>query len=87
MKFFYSTRTITSNTCIQVTNGVSKFLISGKGVYLNACAIRESEFKLNILVAPNPATEYTIVKFGNKLQNQDRFNIQIYKHYHATSCN
>ena len=69
---------ITSNTCIQVTNGVSKFLISGKGVYLNACAIRESEFKLNILVAPNPATEYTIVKFGNKLQNQDRFNIQIY---------
>ncbi len=69
---------ITSTTCIQVTNGVSKFLISGKGIYLNACAIKETEFKLSILVAPNPATEYTIVKFSNKLQNQERFNIQIY---------
>jgi hypothetical protein len=69
---------ITSKTCIQITNGVSKFLISGKGVYLNACAVKETEIKLNILVAPNPATEYTVVKFGTKLQNQERFNIQLY---------
>ena len=69
---------ITSTTCIQVTNGVAKFLISGKGVYLNACAVKETEVKLNILVAPNPATEYTVVKFGTKLQNQERFNIQLF---------
>ena len=69
---------ITSKTCIQITNGVSKFLISGKGVYLNACAVKETEVKLNILVAPNPATEYTVVKFGTKLQNQERFNIQLF---------
>ena len=69
---------ITSKTCIQVTNGVAKFLISGKGVYLNACAVKETEIKLNILVAPNPATEYTVVKFGTKLQNQERFNIQLF---------
>jgi len=69
---------ITSKTCIQVTNGVAKFLITGKGVYLNACAVKETEIKLNILVAPNPATEYTVVKFGTKLQNQERFNIQLY---------
>jgi len=69
---------IISKTCIQVTNGVAKFLISGKGVYLNACAVKETEIKLNILVAPNPATEYTVVKFGTKLQNQERFNIQLY---------
>ena len=69
---------ITSKTCIQITNGVSKFLISGKGVYLNACAVKETEIKLNIVVAPNPATEYTVVKFGTKLQNQERFNIQLY---------
>ena len=69
---------ITSKTCIQVTNGVAKFIISGKGVYLNACAVKESEIKLNILVAPNPATEYTVVKFGTKLQNQERFNIQLF---------
>jgi hypothetical protein len=69
---------ITSATCIQITNGVSKFLISGKGVYLNACAVKETEIKLNILVAPNPATEYTVVKFGTKLQNQERFNIQLF---------
>ena len=69
---------ITSKTCIQVTNGVSKFLISGKGVYLNACAVKETEIKLNILVAPNPATEYTVIKFGTKLQHQERFNIQLF---------
>ena len=69
---------ITSTTCIQVTNGVAKFLISGKGVYLNACAVKETEIKLNILVAPNPATEYTVVKFGTKLQNQERFNIELF---------
>ena len=69
---------ITSKTCIQVTNGVAKFLITGKGVYLNACAVKETEVKLNILVAPNPATEYTVVKFGTKLQNQERFNIQLF---------
>ena len=69
---------INSKTCIQVTNGISKFLISGKGVYLNACAVKETEIKLNILVAPNPATEYTVVKFGAKLQNQERFNIQLF---------
>ena len=69
---------ITSTTCIQVTNGVAKFLITGKGVYLNACAVKETEIKLNILVAPNPATEYTVVKFGTKLQNQERFNIELF---------
>jgi hypothetical protein len=69
---------ITSKTCIQVTNGVAKFLVSGKGIYLNACAVKETEIKLNILVAPNPATEYTVVKFGTKLQNQERFNIQLF---------
>ena len=69
---------ITSTTCIQVTNGVAKFLISGKGIYLNACAVKETDIKLNILVAPNPATEYTVVKFGTKLQNQERFNIQLF---------
>ena len=69
---------ITSNSCIQVTNGIAKFLITGKGVYLNACALKETEIKLNILVAPNPATEYTVVKFGTKLQNQERFNIQLF---------
>jgi len=69
---------VTSTSCIQVTTGVAKFLISGKGIYLNACAVKETEIKLNILVAPNPATEYTVVKFGTKLQNQERFNIQLY---------
>ena len=69
---------VSSKSCIQVTNGVAKFLVSGKGLYLNACAVKETEIKLNILVAPNPATEYTVVKFGTKLQNQERFNIQLF---------
>jgi hypothetical protein len=36
---------ITSKSCIQITNGVSKFLVSGKGIYLNACAVKETEIK------------------------------------------
>ena len=69
---------VSSKSCIQVTNGVAKFFVSGKGLYLNACAVKETEIKLNILVAPNPATEYTVVKFGTKLQHQERFNIQLF---------
>jgi hypothetical protein len=69
---------ITSKSCIQITNGVSKFLVSGKGIYLNACAVKETEIKLTINVSPNPVNEYTIVKFGTKLQNQERFTIQLY---------
>ena len=69
---------VSSKSCIQVTNGVAKFLVSGKGLYLNACAVKETEIKLNILVAPNPATEYTVIKFGTKLQHQERFNIQLF---------
>jgi hypothetical protein len=69
---------ITSKSCIQITNGVSKFLVSGKGIYLNACAVKETEIKLTISVSPNPATEYTILKFGTKLQSQERFTIQLY---------
>ncbi len=69
---------ISSKSCIQITNGVSKFLVSGKGIYLNACAVKETEIKLTINVSPNPVNEYTIVKFSTKLQSQQRFTIQLY---------
>jgi hypothetical protein len=69
---------INSKSCIQISNGISKFLVSGKGVFFNTCAEKINAIKLNINVAPNPATEYTILKFGTKLQNEDRFNILIY---------
>ena len=69
---------ITSKSCIQITNGISKFLISGHGLYLNACAVKENEIKLNIVAAPNPAVDYTIIKFGSKIKNNERFDLQIY---------
>lgn len=69
---------ITSKSCILVTNGVSKYFLSGKGIYLNACAEKETEIKLKIILAPNPATDYTVLKFASEIFNQDRFSIQLF---------
>jgi hypothetical protein len=69
---------INGKNCIIVTNGISKFIVSDHGIFLNECAVNEEFIKYSIQVAPNPATNYTIIKFKNKLQVDNNFTLSIF---------
>jgi hypothetical protein len=69
---------INGKNCIIVTNGISKFIVSDHGIFLNECAVNQDFIRFSIQVAPNPATNFTIVKFKNKLQVDDNVNLTLY---------
>jgi hypothetical protein len=69
---------INGKNCIIVTNGISKFIVSDHGIFLNECAVNEDYIRLSIQVAPNPATNYTIIKFKNKLQANNNVTLTLY---------
>jgi len=69
---------INGKNCIIVTNGISKFIVSDHGIFLNECAVNEEFIKYSIQVAPNPATNYTIIKFKNKLQVNNDFTLSLF---------
>jgi hypothetical protein len=69
---------INGKNCIIVTNGISKFIVSDHGIFLNECAVNEDYIRLSIQVAPNPASSYTIIKFKNKLQADNNVTITLY---------
>jgi len=69
---------INGKNCIIVTNGISKFIVSDHGIFLNECAVNEDFIKYSIQVAPNPATNYTIIKFKNKLQVDNDFTLSLF---------
>ena len=69
---------INGKNCIIVTNGISKFIVSDHGVFLNECAVNEDYIRFSIQVAPNPATNYTIVKFKNNLQVDNNFSLTLF---------
>ena len=69
---------INGKNCIIVSSGISKFIVSDRGIFLNECAVNEDYIRFSIQVAPNPATNYTIVKFKNKLQVDDNFTLTLF---------
>jgi len=69
---------INGKNCIIVSSGISKFIVSDRGIFLNECAVNEDYIRFSIQVAPNPATNYTIVKFKNKLQANDNFTLTLF---------
>jgi hypothetical protein len=69
---------INGKNCIIVTNGISKFIVSDHGIFLNECAVNQDYIRFSIQVAPNPATNYTIVKFKNKLQVDNNFSLSLF---------
>jgi len=69
---------INGKNCIIVSNGISKFIVSDRGIFLNECAVNEDYIRFSIQVAPNPATNFTIVKFKNKLQANDNFTLSLF---------
>jgi len=69
---------INGKNCIIVSSGISKFIVSDRGIFLNECAVNEDYIRFSIQVAPNPATNFTIVKFKNKLQANDNFTLSLF---------
>jgi len=69
---------INGKNCITVTNGISKFIVSDHGIFLNECAVNQDYIRFSIQVAPNPATNYTIIKFKNKLQVDNNFTLSLF---------
>ena len=69
---------INGKNCIIVTNGISKFIVSDHGIFLNECALNQDYIRFSIQVAPNPATSYTIIKFKNKLQVDNNFTLSLF---------
>ena len=69
---------INGKNCIIVNNGISKFIVSDHGIFLNECALNQDYIRFSIQVAPNPANSYTIVKFKNKLQLDNNFTLSLF---------
>jgi hypothetical protein len=69
---------INGKNCIIVTNGISKFIVSDHGIFLNECAVNQDYIRYSIQVAPNPASSYTIIKFKNKLQVDNNFSLSLF---------
>jgi len=69
---------INGKNCIIVSSGISKFIVSDRGIFLNECAVNEDYIRFSIQVAPNPATNYTNIKFKNKLQVDDNFTLTLF---------
>ncbi len=69
---------ISGQKCILITDGIGKFYVSGKGMFLNACSIDENFIKYSILLAPNHASNYSVLKFKNKLQSTEEIFISIF---------
>lgn len=69
---------ISGQKCIAISDGISKFFVSGKGMFLNACSLDENFIKYSILLAPNPAFNYTVIKFKNKLQSKEDITVSVF---------
>jgi len=69
---------ISGEKCISITDGISKYFVSGKGIFLNACSFDENFIKYSILISPNPASNYTVIKFKNKLHSREEFSISLF---------
>jgi hypothetical protein len=69
---------LTGTQCYTVSNGLVKFMPVNNGQFFTTCEVNLDYIKLNISIYPNPASSYTVVKFLNQLQLEDKFRIQIF---------
>ena len=75
---YSSPLSINGKNCIIVSNGISKFIVSDHGIFLNECAVNKDYIRFSIQVAPNPVKNFTIIKFKNKLQAEDNIILTLY---------
>jgi hypothetical protein len=64
--------------CIQVSNGVTKFLTTNNGMFINECVVDLNYSKISIQVLPNPFVDAVYVKFKTKIDKDNHFKISIF---------
>lgn len=70
-----------SINCLHVSNGVSKYLATKTGEFINNCIVDINYIKINIHISPNPFLNDISVKFKFKIDHNNQFKISIYNNY------
>ena len=70
--------TLSMANCIQVSNGVTKFLTTNAGMFINECVVDLNYSKISIQVLPNPFTDAVYVKFKSKIDKDNHFKISVF---------
>ena len=70
--------TLSMANCIQVSNGVTKFLTTNAGMFINECVVDLNYSKISIQVLPNPFVDAVFVKFNTKIDKDNHFKISVF---------
>ena len=70
--------TLSMANCIQVSNGVTKFLTTNAGMFMNECVVDLNYSKISIQVMPNPFTDAVYVSFKSKIDKDNHFKISVF---------
>ena len=70
--------TLSIANCIQVSNGVTKFLTTNAGMFINECIVDLNYSKISIQVLPNPFVDAVFVKFKTKIDKDNHFKISVF---------
>ena len=70
--------TISMANCIQVSNGVTKFLTTNAGMFINECVVDLNYSKVSIQVLPNPFTDAVYISFKSKIDKDNHFKISVF---------
>ena len=70
--------TINMAKCIQVSNGVTKFLTTNAGMFINECVVDLNYSKISIQVLPNPFVDAVYVTFKTKIDKDNHFKISVF---------
>jgi cyclophilin family peptidyl-prolyl cis-trans isomerase len=70
--------TLSMANCIQVSNGVTKFLTTNAGMFINECVVDLNYSKISIQVLPNPFIDAVYVTFKSKIDKDNHFKISVF---------
>jgi len=70
--------TVNMANCIQVSNGVTKFLTTNNGLFINECVVDLNYSKISIQVLPNPFIDAVYVTFKSKIDKDNHFKISVF---------
>ncbi len=69
---------VNASNCLQINNGISKFLANNTGEFVNDCVVNLNYTKLSIQVLPNPFVDAVYVTFKSKIDNDNHFKISVF---------
>lgn len=70
-----------STNCLQVSNGVSKYLATKSGHFINNCLVNIDYPKFYIQLSPNPFINVINIKFKSKIDYNNQFKISVFNNY------